>query len=114
MDELTKYIFNYYAHLLTLSEKAAYKSLSGEEKAQNTDSPELSGALRRRWVSTDPQVTALLANGREAFMVAASDRVLREHAAEVFLNHCPKCGALAKTPRARQCPKCFFSWHSDV
>jgi hypothetical protein len=27
------------------------------------------------------------------------------------LNCCPKCDALAKTPKARQCRYCFHDWH---
>ena len=25
--------------------------------------------------------------------------------------HCPKCGGLLRTDRARQCPHCLHSWH---
>lgn len=68
---------------------------------------------REAAVSTDPKVMALLADGIEAFGARLSDRVL-EHCDDVFLNYCPRCGALTKTPTAKQCPKCFFSWHDDV
>jgi hypothetical protein len=48
--------------------------------------------LRRGWVSSDPSVKALLADGEEAFMERVRDRVLREHSGEVFLNHCRAAG----------------------
>lgn len=114
MDELTKYVFDNYFGLLTFGEKAAYKSILGRRKIEDADSPEMKRMLRKSWVSTDPKVTALLENGVETFMENARDRVLREHSIRVLLNKCPRCGALTKTPRAKQCPKCFFSWHSDV
>ncbi len=114
MDELTKYIFDNYFALLTFEEQAAYKSILGVRKIENADSPEMKRMLRKSWVSTDPKVTALLENGVAAFMKNARDRVLREHIGKVFLNNCPRCGELTKTPRAKQCPKCFFSWHDDV
>jgi hypothetical protein len=114
MDDLTQYIFDYYYNLLTAEEKAAYKSVLGALKIESAESPKMKEMARRFWVSADPKVQALLADGSEAFMERARDRVLREHADEVFLNHCPRCGAMAKTPRAKQCPKCFLSWHGDV
>ncbi len=114
MDKLTKYIFNHYPHLMTLHEKAAYKSVIGEEKVEsNSDSPQMQNFIRRSWVSSDPEVRSLLEKGVEHFMNAVRDRILSEQRDQVFLNHCPKCGALANTPRARQCPKCFHSWHDD-
>ena len=114
MDDLTTYIFNYYYNLLTLEEKAAYKTILGERKIENAESPAMRKMLRRGWVSSDPKVQALLADGEEAFMERVRDRVLREHRGEVFLNRCPLCGALARTPLAKQCPTCFLSWHGDA
>ncbi len=111
MDALTRYIFNYYAHLMTVREKAAYKSIQAETKAQNVEGTKMSHLLRERWVSSDPEVKALLANGPDAFMKSVSDRILREHPEQVYFNCCPKCKALARTPTAKQCPKCFYSWH---
>jgi hypothetical protein len=114
MDELAKYIFAHYHNLLTFEEKAAYKSVIAEIKIKNAKSPEMKRMLRKAWVSNNPRVVELLAHGPEAFMENVRDRVLHEHRDKVDLNHCPKCGALTKTPRAMQCPKCFFTWHGDV
>jgi hypothetical protein len=114
MDDVARYIVNHYQNLMTLEEKAAYKSVLGELKVANADNVAMKNALRERWVSDNPDVRTLLANGSDAFMANVRDRILREHTNDVFLNHCPRCGALAKTPTARQCPKCFFSWHDDA
>jgi hypothetical protein len=111
MEELTKYVFKNYTYLMTWHEKAAYKSVMGEMKAKNAESCELANLLQRRMVSSDPQVLALLKQGTDAFYQAVRDRILCECADKVFLNHCPKCGALARGPKSKQCPKCFFSWH---
>ena len=114
MDELTRYIFYSYFGLLTFKEKAAYKTSFAEEKAGNLEPGNLQDFLREKWDSRDPEVLELLKNGRDEFMRNVKDRILREHPDKVFLNYCPKCGGLTKTPRAKQCPKCFFSWHGDV
>jgi rubrerythrin len=111
MDALTQYVFFYFAHFQTPHEKAAYKSIVGEEKAKHTVSDEMKSMLHQNWVSTDPAVLRLLESGSEQFFINVRDRILREHSENVFLNYCPRCGALAKTPRAKQCPVCFLSWH---
>lgn len=28
-----------------------------------------------------------------------------------FINRCPKCSKIARTPKAKQCPWCFHDWH---
>ncbi len=113
MDELTRYVFFNYMYLLTVHEAAAYKSILGQQKVQSSDSPKMQNLIRSSWISSDPEVRALLEKGEDHFMNSVRDRILREHREQVFLNHCPKCRALAKTPRARQCPKCFYSWHDE-
>ena len=114
MDELTRYIFYNYFDLLTLKEKAAYQASFAEEKAENLQPGELQDLLRERLGSKDPEIMALLASGRDEFMRKVRERIMREDAEKVFLNHCAKCGALTITPMAKQCPKCFFSWHDAV
>jgi hypothetical protein len=65
-----------------------------------------------RWaMSDDPEVIRLTSNGYEAFVEQTTKRILAEHADEVVLNRCPKCGALARTPKARQCRYCKHDWH---
>jgi hypothetical protein len=113
MNELAVYIINYYGNLMTAEENAAHQSILAEYKIERANSPSMTETMQPL-VSTDPKVRALLANGREAFFAGVRDRVLRDHPNEVFLNNCPRCGALAKTPTAKQCRKCFFSWHGDV
>lgn len=36
---------------------------------------------------------------------------MKEAPEKVFLNNCPKCNKLARTPYARQCRHCGHSWH---
>jgi uncharacterized C2H2 Zn-finger protein len=110
-DELTAYIINYYPHLMTDREKLAHRASFAEEKAENLPPGNLQRTLRERWGSTDPDVLAMLKEGREVFLKNVAQRILRERSDELFFNHCPRCGALAKTPRAKQCAKCFHSWH---
>ena len=111
MTEVQRYIFVYYSQLLTIQERAAWKNIITEEKIQHTGETIQAELMRRRWISTDPKVLALLSAGREIFFEKTVERVIAESADQIFFNYCPQCQALAKTPRAKQCPTCFFSWH---
>jgi len=114
MDALTRYVVNYYPNLMTPLEKVAYRASFAEAKAENLEPGNVQTMLREKWGSNDSEVMAFLKDGREVFLRKVRDRILHEHANEVFLNYCPKCGALTTTPRAQQCPACFHSWHGDV
>ena len=111
MDELTRYVFVNFSNLRTLHENLAARSIDAEIKAQHSQSLGMQQMLRAKWVSQDPEVLRLLENGAERFYFDVVQRILREHPNEVFLNRCPRCQGLARTPEAKQCPHCFFSWH---
>jgi hypothetical protein len=85
-----------------------------EEKAAAVDSPKLEEMMRRKWMSLDAKVMALLRDGPESFISTVPERILREHTGSVFLNYCPACGALARTSQAQHCPKCFHDWHNEA
>jgi hypothetical protein len=110
MDDTTKYVFHNYLPLLTENEKLAWKSLSAAAKGEASQSEQYAHFLSTRFRSDRAQVVSLLKKGPHEFFVGVRDRVLKEHKDNVILNHCPKCGALARTPRARICPKCSFNW----
>jgi hypothetical protein len=122
MDEITKsYIIHYYYDLLTPREKTAYVTMVAEQKVAVhkeafANDAELLAKYPSEWeqyISTDPEVRALLANGRKAFINAVCERVLCEEGDKIYFNRCPRCQAVTRTPTAKQCPKCFFSWHDD-
>lgn len=114
MDDLARYIVNHYSHLMTDDERAAHRSLFGEFKVRSAENSAMKEALRDHLISKEPDVLKLLSDGPDVFMARVRDRVMRDYPNEVFLNHCPRCAALAKTPTAKQCPKCFYSWHDDA
>jgi hypothetical protein len=113
MDELTHYIFHNYSGLMTLAEKMAHKSLMMAYKGERSSSENMKRHLHARFGSTEPEVLALLDKGPREFFVATRNRLLRDHSKEISLNHCPKCGALARTPKACLCPACSHSWYEE-
>jgi hypothetical protein len=113
MDDLTRYVITHYGGLMTPTEFQAWRSVMGLQKMDRSTSPPMKEMLARVLVSNDPEVLELLADGHDVFLTGVRERILREHADKVFLNQCPECGGLAWTPRARQCPHCFHSWHDQ-
>ncbi len=114
MTELEHYIFYYCPELLTKEEHLAHRNLLGLLKIDSTYNEIKKDVLRRNLISRDRKVLELLENGTEEFYRKAVERVLRSYPKGEFLNLCPKCSALARTPKAKQCPKCFHSWDSDA
>ena len=111
IDELTHYVFHNYTSLMTTAEGLAYKTLMVERKAEHSSTDGMRRHLRQRFGSSEPEVIALLNGGAREFLIATRDRILRDHSDKVFLNRCPKCGALARTPKACLCPSCGHTWY---
>ncbi len=112
--ELARYLYDYCQELLTHDEKAAYKNTLVLIKIENAESPKMKQLLRREWFSSDEGVLDLLKDGEEEFFRKLERRVLRDNPKKEFMNLCPKCGYLTITPKAKQCRKCFHSWHEEV
>jgi hypothetical protein len=111
--ELTRYVWDHYQRLFTEFEWRVGRAIHGRTKAAMSTSPEMAGALNRLWGAVgDAEVETALADGFEAFRRRVRDRLLAEHGAAVFVNRCPSCGRVVRTPQARQCFWCGFDWHS--
>ena len=65
---------------------------------------------RRGWITNDKEALELLKNGETEFFINTANRILKEHKNDIFLNYCPKCQKLARTPKARQCRHCGNKW----
>jgi len=117
--EKARYVLRYYGQLMTTPERLAHRHLTATAKVTRgrTDAAaqsEVANSLHpmRDLLSRDPQVLQLSNEGIDIFMVRTAQRIVDEHGDEIVLNYCPHCGALAKTPKARQCRLCHHDWHS--
>jgi hypothetical protein len=108
--DLEQYIVIHYHHLLTLEEKLAYKHHLTSEKAENSNE-NFGKMLLSRWGTTNKEALKLLEGGYNDFKKNVANRILTERPKEVFINNCPKCGKLARTPLAKQCRFCGHDWH---
>jgi hypothetical protein len=109
--ELSRYIWDCFSHLMTDFERRVGLAIIGRQKAANAGA-DATQPLMARWGQTDdPEVNAALSDGPETFRRRVSSRVLAEAAGEVFVNRCPRCNRVVRTPKARQCFWCGFDWH---
>lgn len=114
--ETIDYIFNHYAGLFNLEEKAALKHLFSLVKLDVDDTDEtmdsrVKAYRERGWLSSRKEILNMIKDGEEAFRQRVANRVLHEQSDQIYFNYCKSCGRLARTPLARQCRYCGLNWH---
>ena len=116
--EAAHYVIRFYGYLMTDAERRAQRHLSATMKAElgRSDVAAQKDAQHSRiyskLLSEDPSVLQLAAHGHEAFVLHTAARILQDCGTEVQFNLCPRCGELARTPTAKQCPRCHYDWHA--
>ncbi|SDF09547.1 hypothetical protein [Chitinophaga filiformis] len=109
--ELEDYIYEYCEKFQTKNELMARKTLM--YTSSTTSSSMLSAMRSRGWISEDPLILNMIADGPHELKRRVVERIWREHKDELPLNLCPKCNLIARTPLARQCRFCKHDWHSS-
>lgn len=119
--DLALYVVTYYSAFMTPQERlanrhlaTAFKVSDGRSDLEAQEALRREGSPRAQWLSDDPVVLGLVGEGLEAFRKRVASRILDEHRDEVFLNYCPKCGGLTRTPMAKLCLHCGHSWHREA
>lgn len=108
---LTHYVWEHCQGLMTPFERYVGYVNIARAKAARTKSEWMRERLHKKCAFGQPQVEAALADGPAAFCRRVRDRLLAERADELFINRCPMCGRIVRTPLARQCLWCGFDWH---
>lgn len=116
-QEIAKYIVKYYSDLLTDNERMAVKHHSHNIKNGSTEiAPQITSKTKiykeAGWMTDNPIVLNLLNEGYDSFELKVAQRILERDSEKVFLNNCPECGRLARTPEAKQCRFCGITWHA--
>jgi uncharacterized C2H2 Zn-finger protein len=110
-EALTRYVWEYCTDRMTEIERRAGGAILARAKAETMDRPMRDEMMARWGALDDPEVEAALRDGPKAFRRKVKDRLLREHGDELFINRCPRCGRVVRTPKARLCLWCGHSWH---
>jgi hypothetical protein len=106
------YLIMYFSELMTEHERVALRHTQSTFKLEGVKKPHLVNMYYKQgWLTTDPEILNLLKDGEDQFVINSAERILRETPEKVFLNLCPKCGKLARTPQAKQCRFCEEDWH---
>ncbi len=132
MDEQLAYVISFFSDLMNVDERRVLRHLLSARPLTDAEQS-LSNAIawaeargnvmpegiksfmaqRRSGLSDDPRILELARVGLEGFYERTARRILAEDRDNIFLNNCPSCGALARTPKARQCRHCGHDWHGD-
>lgn len=108
--ETIHYIIVYFSHLMTDDEKLALKYKMFIHKT--SDNPEMKKTLTEQdWISSNPEGSPLLQNSYDEFKLKIVQRIMSEVPEKIFFNNCPQCNRLSRTPFAKQCRYCGYSWH---
>nr|WP_319570184.1 hypothetical protein [uncultured Draconibacterium sp.] len=111
-QETAKYIINHFGQYMTTIESQAWRHYSSTLKLADNENHALRKMyFKKGWLSNDSEVLNLLKDGYDKFEKNTADRILTENKNEIFLNTCPECGQLARTPKAKQCRHCGYDWH---
>lgn len=110
--ETARYITNYYHRFFNEKENIAHRHLNSLYKLDGAmeTSSRYKMYERRGWITNDKEALELLKDGETKFFINTAKRILNEHKDDIFLNLCPKCQKLARTPKARQCRHCSHKW----
>ncbi|WP_294203398.1 hypothetical protein [uncultured Chryseobacterium sp.] len=109
-QEIVKYIIRYFSHLMTEDEIAALKYQMYMYKSSDNEK-QRKIMTEKDWIRQTPETDNLLRNGYEEFEINVAKRIVAQTPEKIFFNNCPDCGKLARTPSAKQCRYCGFSWH---
>ncbi len=114
-QDTAKYIVTYFSKLLTHEERLAIRHTHSMIKlGLDTDPTITSKALniykKTGWLSEDESILNLLKDGYDTFETIVAKRIFSQQREAVFLNICPNCGKLARTPLAKQCRFCAHRW----
>ncbi|MFL5242574.1 MAG: hypothetical protein ACJ8FY_10740 [Gemmataceae bacterium] len=111
-EEVVRYIWTHCRHLMSEFELRAGNAIIGREKASSAkrlNNPIFAKTLDEDWgLVLDPEVNKALADGPDIFRRRVCERLL---SVKPWINRCPKCGKVARTPKAKQCFWCSFDWH---
>lgn len=113
---LTEYVWRHYSYLLSATEARAglYSAPLDHDAAIEAKGPVFADYLDRTYGRVQmSELRAELQHGRADLYHRARDRILSEHKDAVFLNRCPKCNRIVRSPTAKQCLWCRHNWHAS-
>ena len=110
-NETAQYVVNNYSHLLNIKQKAIIMQIDALFNVLYVSNPELEKVTKENgWLNDNETLLDLLRKGYDAFEIRVANRIIKYNNDKVFLNLCPKCSKLVRTPYAKQCRHCSYNW----
>ncbi|MDU1891353.1 MAG: hypothetical protein E6767_11755 [Dysgonomonas sp.] len=113
--ETAKYITTFFSQFFTDEERIAQRHIHSTIKIEDLDGEKFDRFekvyKKANWLTEWQPALDLIKDGEEAFVINTAERIMRENSNDIFLNLCPKCHKLARTPYAKQCRHCGYDWH---
>lgn len=110
-EDLLEYISMYCTEFMTENERLASRHYTGTVKfLKDSLKSDIAKANYEKFATTKTEALELLRFGYDTFVENYAKRILEEHGEELNLNLCPNCGGIARTPKAKQCRYCQYSW----
>ena len=115
--ELTRYIWEYCTDSMTDFERQVGNAvvLLGKMPDSSTiQSITIKTSQGAKNVSNNFEVTEALKDGQMAFREQVMRRIMKENKDTIEINRCSKCNCVVKTPKARLCLWCGYSWYDKL
>lgn len=118
--EFIFYIVECFSHLLSDDEqhaiRYAYFIINNEEGDEESEVVTVTNNIlrRHRLIQSNQTVLDYIRTGLDSFKTGIANHLMEEYKDRIFLNLCPQCRKLARTPYARQCRHCGYDWHEKV
>ena len=112
---LTAYIWNHYSHLMTSFERQVSTAIIARAQAEHCSNPHMATMLLQRWGGANaPAINTALQDGTIAFRQKVCARLLAAYSDQIFINRCPACQRIVRTPNARLCVWCGHTWYEQT
>lgn len=112
--EKVRYIMDYFLHVLPNDERLSIEYTLSQLKHHSVFLPFVTikdTLIKCGYISPNQDLQDLHNEGYEAFEKKTANYILKNYSHKVYLNNCPKCHQLARTPLAHQCRHCGHDWH---
>ncbi|RFS17781.1 hypothetical protein [Emticicia sp. C21] len=113
-QEKVRYIIDYFLDVLPADERLSIFYIMSQLKNNNEFLPFVTVKdilIKRGFIASGQELRDLHKEGITAFEEKVAAYVLKKYADKVYINNCPKCHQLARTPLAHQCKHCGYDWH---
>lgn len=107
---LKEYLLKNYHGLFTSFEEDVLHINRLIKKTENYSDLNKTKIREREFENFDQLVLDNAQGDIDSFLEKIALRILKDNKNSIFINRCPKCQKIVRTPKAKQCNWCFHKW----